>query len=180
MRHATNLEIAEILYEISEYLEIKEIQFKPRAYEKAGYSINNLEEEVFEIYKKGGLKAVENIPGVGISIAEKIEELFKTGRLKYYEKLKKSLPVKIGELSSVEGIGPKMIAKLYKKLKIKNIHDLEKAAKAGKLAEIKGLGEKAEEKILKSIEFLKKSSERFLLGIILPQARAIEERLKNS
>lgn len=89
MRHATNLEIAKILYEISGILEIKGIPFKPRVYDKAGYSIENLEEEVFEVYKKGGLKAVENILGVGISIAEKIEELFKTGRLKYYEKLKK-------------------------------------------------------------------------------------------
>lgn len=178
MTGASNKKIAEILYEISEYLEIKGIPFKPRAYEKAGHSIDNLEEEVLEIYKKGGLKAVENIPGVGISIAEKIEELFKTGRLKYYEKLKKSLPVKIGELSAVEGIGPKIIAKLYKKLKIKNIHDLEKAAKAGRIAKVAGLGEKSEEKILESIEFLKKSGGRFLLGAILSLAKSIENRLE--
>ncbi len=173
----SNKEIAKILYEISEYLEIKEIQFKPRAYEKAGYSVDNLEEEVFEIYKKGGLKAIENIPGVGISIAEKIEELFKTGHLKYYEKLKKSFPVEISELSAIEGVGSKMIAKLYKELKIKNIRDLEKATKAGKIAKIKGLGEKVETKILKGIEFLKKSNGRFLLGAILSQARVIEGRL---
>ena len=176
----TNKEIARILYEIGEYLEIKGVQFKPRAYEKAGHSIENLEEEVSEIYKKGGLKAVEDIPGVGVSIAKKIGELIKTGHLKYYEKLKESLPVKIGELSSIEGVGPKTVFKLYKKLKVKNINDLEKAAKAGKIAKIKGLGGKAEEKILKSIEFVKKSGGRFLLGTILPQARAIEKRLKNS
>ncbi|MDP3004141.1 MAG: DNA polymerase/3'-5' exonuclease PolX, partial [Candidatus Azambacteria bacterium] len=174
-----NKEIAGILYEIGEYLEIKGIQFKPRAYEKAGHSIENLEEEVSEIYKKEGLKAVEDIPGVGVSIAKKIEELIKTGHLKYYEKLKKSLPVKIGEISSIEGVGPKMIFKLYKKLKVKNIKDLEKAAKAGKIAKIAGLGEKTEEKILKGIEFLRKSAGRFLLGSILPQARLIENRLRN-
>ena len=174
----SNKEISKILYEIGEYLGIKGIQFKPRAYEKAGYSVENLEEEVSEIYKKGGLKAVEDIPGVGVSIAKKIEELIKTGHLKYYEKLKKSLPVKIGELSSIEGVGPKMIFKLYKKLKVKNINDLEKAAKAGKIAKIEGFGKKTEEKILKGIEFLRKSSGRFLLGVILPQARIIENRLK--
>ena len=174
-----NKEIAGILYEIGGYLEIKEVQFKPRAYEKAGYSIENLEEEVSEIYKKGGFKAVENIPGVGVSIAKKIEELIKTGHLKYYEKLKKSLPVKIGELSSIEGVGPKMIFKLYKKLKVKNINDLEKAAKIGKIAKIAGLGKKTEEKILKGIEFLRKSGNRFILGSILPQARLIEDRLRN-
>jgi len=174
-----NKEIAEILYEIGGYLEIKEVQFKPRAYEKAGYSIENLEEEVSEIYKKGGFKAVENIPGVGVSIAKKIEELIKTGHLKYYERLKKSLPVKIGELSSIEGVGPKMIFKLYKKLKIRNINDLEKAAKTGKIAKITGFGKKTEEKILKGIEFLRKSEGRFLLGSILPLTRLIEDRLRN-
>ena len=175
----SNKEIARILYEIGEYLEIRGIQFKPRAYEKAGYSIENLEEEVSEIYKKGGLKAVEDIPGVGVSIAEKIEELVKTGHLKYYEKLKKSLPVKIGELSSIEGVGPKMIFKLYKKLKVKNINDLEKAAKTGKIAKIAGLGKKTEEKILKGIKFLRKSGNRFLLGLILPLVKAVEDRLRN-
>jgi len=175
----SNKEISKILYEIGEYLGIKGIQFKPRAYEKAGYSVENLEEEVSEIYKKGGFKAVEDIPGVGVSIAKKIEELIKTGHLKYYEKLKKSLPVKIGELSSIEGVGPKMIFKLYKKLKVKNINDLEKAAKIGKIAKIAGLGKKTEEKILKGIEFLRKSGNRFILGSILPQARLIEDRLRN-
>ncbi|MDP2946261.1 MAG: DNA polymerase/3'-5' exonuclease PolX [bacterium] len=175
----SNQEIARILSALGEYLEIKGIQFKPRAYEKAGYSIENLEEEISEIYKKGGLKAVEDISGVGVSIAEKIEELIKTGHLKYHEKLKKSLPVKIGELSSIEGVGPKMIFKLYKKLKVKNINDLEKAAKTGKIARIMGLGKKTEEKILKGIEFLRKSGNRFLLGSILPPVRLIEDRLRN-
>jgi len=179
MAKIANKEIAGILYEIGGYLEIKEVQFKPRAYEKAGYSIENLEEEVSEIYKKGGFKAVENIPGVGVSIAKKIEELIKTGHLKYYERLKKSLPVKIGELSSIEGVGPKMIFKLYKKLKIRNINDLEKAAKTGKIAKITGFGKKTEEKILKGIEFLRKSEGRFLLGSILPLTRLIEDRLRN-
>ncbi len=174
----TNKEIASILYEIGEYLEMKRVAFKPRAYEKAGYSIENLEEEVYEIYKKRGLKAVEDIPGIGVSIAEKIEELLKTGHLKYYEKLKKSFPVKIGELTAIEGVGPKIIYKLYKKLEIRNIGDLEKAANAGKIAKIAGFGDKTEQKILKGIEFLKKSGGRFLLGTVLPQARSIEKRLK--
>ncbi len=174
-----NKEISKILYEIGEYLEMKSVSFKPRAYEKAAYSVENLEEEVSEIYKRGGLKAVENIPGIGISIAEKIEELIKTGYLKYHQNLKKSLPVNVSELSRVEGVGPKMIFKLYKKLKIRSIKDLEKAALSGKIAKIAGLGGKTEQKILKGVEFFKKSGGRFLLGDILPLTRIIESRLKN-
>lgn len=175
----SNQEISKILYEIGEYLEMKNIPFKPRAYEKAAYSIENLEEEISEIYKKGKFKAIESIPGVGVSIAEKIEELLKTGRLRYYEKLKKSFPVKIGELSAIEGVGPKTIFKLYKKLGIRNINDLEKSAKTGKIAKIAGFGKKTENKILKSVEFFKKSGGRFLLGDILQVARTIKNRLRN-
>ena len=175
----SNQEISKILYEIGKYLEIKNVPFKPQAYEKAAYSVENLEEEISEIYKKGGLKAVEDIPGVGISIAEKIKEFIKTGRLKYYEKLKKSFPVKIGELSAIEGVGPKMIYTLYKKLGVKNLSELERVAKSGKIAKILGFGKKTEEKILKGIEFLKKSGGRFLLGVVLVAARAIENQLRN-
>lgn len=174
-----NQEIAKILYEISELLEMKDIPFKPRAYEKAALAIENLEEEVEEIYNKGGLKALKEIPGVGESIAEKIEEIIKTGHLKYYEKLKKKMPVDLEEITAVEGVGPKMVMKLYKHLGIKTLHDLEKAAKAGKIRGLEGFGEKTEQNILQGIEFLKKSQGRFVLGFVMPKIREIENRIKS-
>lgn len=174
----TNLEIARILYEIGEYLEMQDVLFKPRAYEKAAEAVESLQESVSGIYKKGGFKAVEKIPEVGVSIAEKIEELLKTGRLKYYEQLKKKTPVDLSTLTRVEGLGPKNIKKLYKLLGVKNLADLEKAAKTGKIRKLEGFGEKSEEKILKGIEFLKKSGGRFILGFVTDSIREIEERLK--
>ena len=175
----SNQEVAKILYEISELLEMKDIPFKPRAYEKAALAIENLEEEVEEIYNKGGLKALKEIPGVGESIAEKIEEIIKTGHLKYYEKLKKKMPVDLEEITAVEGVGPKMVMKLYKHLGIKTLHDLEKAAKAGKIRGLEGFGEKTEQNILQGIEFLKKSQGRFVLGFVMPKIREIENRIKS-
>ena len=53
-----NEEVARILFEVSEYLEKQNIAFKPRAYEKASQAIADLEEEVSDIYKKEGLKAL--------------------------------------------------------------------------------------------------------------------------
>ncbi len=173
----SNSEIAKILYEIGEYLAMQDVPFKPRAYEKVAMVIEGLEEEAGDVYKRGGLKALEEIPGVGISIAEKIEELLKTGRLKYYDALKKKAPVNLGELTAVEGIGPKSIRKLYQKLGVRNLADLEKAAKAGEIRALEGFGEKVEENILASIGFLKKEGGRFLLGDALPLARMLEERL---
>ena len=121
---------------------------------------------------------MKDIPGVGTSIADHIEEYIKTGHIKDYEKLKKELPVDIEGLRAVEGIGPKTILHLYKKLGIKNLDQLEKAAKAGKIRKIPGLGEKSEEKILKGIGFVKSSSGRLVLGFVMPTFRAILEKIK--
>ena len=175
-----NEDIAKILYGMALYLEIKEVPFKPRAFEKAAQSIEALEDDIADIYKKGGLKALEDIPSVGKGIGERIEEYLKTGRIKDYEKLKKQIPVDIQALSAIEGVGPKLIKLFYRKLKIKNINDLEKAAKAGKLAKLPRSGEKLQAKILKGIEFYKRSHVRFLLGLALPSANDIEERLKKA
>ncbi len=174
----SNTEIAKVLREIGEYLEMRGVAFKPRVYEKAAEAIAGAAEPVSELYEKSGLKALEEIPGVGASIAEKIEELLKTGRLKYYSELKKKTPVDLSNLTQIEGLGPKNIKKLYEKLKIKNLADLEKAARTGKIRGLEGFGEKSEERILKGIEFLKKSGGRAVLGFILPVVRSIEKRLK--
>jgi len=173
-----NQELVKILREISVLLEIKGVEFKPQAYEKVAHSIEMLEEDVKEIYKKGGIEALEKISGVGRGIAEKIEEYIKEHRIKDYLSLKKELPVDIDGLSVVEGVGPKMILKLYEELKIKTRDQLEKAARAGKLKSIEGFGQKTEENILRSIDFLKKEHGRFILGFVMPEVRAIVEKIK--
>src|SRR3990167_8227525 len=125
----TNQEIAKILREMSELYEMEGVLFKPRAYEKAALGVEALDKEAKEIYKEGGAGALLRIPGVGKGIAYHIELLLKKGRFPEYEKLKKKIPVNISELTAVEGVGPKMIKVLYQKLKIKNLKNLERAAK---------------------------------------------------
>jgi DNA polymerase (family 10) len=178
MADTSNAAIAEILREIGEYLDMQKVPFKPRAYEKAAQVIDGLEEEVSETYKIGGVKALLQIPGVGASIAGAIEELIKTGKIKQYEDLKKSTPVRLDQLAKVEGLGPKSIEQLYRELGIKNLADLEKAAKAGKIAALAGFGKKSEEKILKNIGFAEQSGQRFILGYMLPRIRSIAARLE--
>ena len=169
-----NLEVARILYEIADILELQDVKFKPAAYRRAARNIENLPEDIEEVYKNGKL---ENIPGVGKNISKKIAEYLKTGKLKYYEKLKKKSPAHIEELLNISGIGPKLAKRLYKELKIKNIEDLKKAIKEHKLEKLERMGTKAEENILRGIENVQ--TKRMLLGLALPTALEIEKRLNN-
>ena len=175
----TNQEIAKIFYEIAEYLEMEDVAFKPYAFQKAAITIETLEEDVRDIYRKGGLKALKEIPGVGESIALKIEEYLKTGKIKDYQRFKKRLPINLEEMIAVEGMGPRKAKVLYEKLGIRNLKELEKAGRAHKIAPLFGFGEKTEKNILEGIEFLKRSKGRFLLGEILPKVKEVEEALKN-
>jgi len=174
-----NKEIAKILYQIADFLEMEGIAFKPYAYQKAALTLETLEEDVTQIYKEGGVKALENISGVGESIALKIEEYLKTGKIKYYQELKRKMPIDLGEIVAIEGMGPKKAKILYQKLGIKNVPELEKAARQHKIAPLFGFGEKTEKNILEGIEFLKRSKGRFLLGEILPVVKEISQKLKN-
>jgi DNA polymerase (family 10) len=172
-----NQEIAKILFEIGDFLELNEVPFKPKAYQQAAITLDSMEEDVAEIYKREGLKGLEKIPSVGHSIAEKIEEYLKTGKIAYYKDIKKTSPIDFEALTKVEGLGVRKIKKLYDEIGVKNLAGLEKAAKAGKIAPLFGFGKKTEDNILEAIEFLKQSKGRFLLREILPQIKQIEERI---
>jgi len=170
-----NIEVAELLNEIADYLEFANEPFKVRAYRKAALVIEGLSEDIEQVWKENKLM---DLPGVGEGIAKKIDDFLKNGKSGYLEGLKKATPVDMGQLGTIEGIGPKIILKIYKELKVKNIADLEKAAKHGKIQKIKGLGPTIEQNILKSIEFARKTSERVPLGFALSSAEEVVRMLK--
>ena len=173
-----NLELAKIFYAVADILEIKEVEWKPAAYRKAARSLEALSDAVEEIYEEEGLKGLDKIPGIGKRISEKIVEYIKTGKIKEYDKLKKSLPKHLLELMDVQGIGPKRAKVLYKKLGIKSIKELERAAKLHKIERLPLFKEKLEKDILEGIEIYKGGQGRHLLGLILPIAKEIEGRLR--
>lgn len=175
-----NQELAKIFYRLSLFLTMRDVPFKPQAYERVAFALESLVEDVGAIYKRDGRKGLAEIPGVGESIAEKIEEYLKTGKIRLYEQEAKRMPVDIEELTSLEGVGPKMVADLYRKLKIRNLKELERAAKAGKLRKLPRFGEKTERNILQAIEFAKTREGRKLLGDIYPFVKEYEMLLKES
>lgn len=173
-----NDEIAKILFEIGEYLDLENIPFKPRAYQSAALSLDNLEKDIEDIYREKGLKGVQEIPGVGKSIALKIEEYLKTGKVEYYEELKRKKPIDVKNLTKIEGLGPKRIDFLNKELGIRNVAELREAIEKSKLKELKGFGEKSQKNILESIAFMESSGLRYLISEVAEDVDIILERLK--
>ena len=171
----SNMEIAQILYEVADLLEIKGVQFKPRAYRRAAQTIETLPEALKEIDRRGEL---EKIPGIGASIANKIREILETGELGYLEELREELPQGLRELVEIEGVGPKTALALYRNLKISSVDQLEAAAKQGKLRTMKGFREKTETNVLQGIAMYRSAQQRSLLGYVLPMALEIEEQLQ--
>ena len=162
-----NKEIAQIFYEIADILQMQDVEWKPQAYRKAAKAIENLRTEVDVLYKKGGLKALDEIPGVGTGLAKKIEQYIKTGKIKEHERVKKLVPTHLRELMDIQGMGPKRAELLYQKLNIKTIQDLKKAVKQHKIAKLPTFGEKSEENIKKSLAMMKRSPGRVpLLSLI--------------
>ncbi|OGP69385.1 MAG: DNA polymerase III [Deltaproteobacteria bacterium RBG_13_60_28] len=174
-----NKEVARLFYEISEYLEMEGVPFKPYAYQKAAMTLETLQDDLEDLYRRGGLKALKKIPGIGESMALKIEEYLTTGKMAYYEEFKAKMPINLEEIVGVEGVGPKKAKVLFDQLGIKTLEELEEAARARKIAPLFGFGPKTEENILQGIEFLKTSKGRFLLGDILPIAQEVLEKLRS-
>ncbi len=171
-----NKEVAQIFREIAEILEIQgENPFRIRAYLKAAQSVESLTRDIAEIAKGDEL---EKIPGIGKDLAEKVKEIVKTGKLKFYEQLKDEIPEGLTVLMSVPGLGPKTARLLYDKLNIKNIKDLEKAAHAHKISTLPGIKEKTEENILRGIVLIKQTKERMPLAQALSIAEEFIQPLK--
>ena len=170
----TNLEVAAILSEVADLLEIQGVRFKPQAYRRAAQAIETLPEDIADVARE---ERLDEIPGVGRGIAGKVREIVETGSLAYLASLRRELPVGVQELTRIEGIGPKKAAVLSRELGIRSVDDLEAAAKAGRIRDLPGFGEKTEQNILAGIAMSRTAKKRHLLGYILPVAREIEERL---
>ncbi len=167
----TKKEVVRVLEDIGKLLELKgETPFKSRAYYNAARNILSAEQEISTLVSKGKLSSIK---GIGDALNQKITELVTTGTLKYYEKLKSSIPQDHIEMLRIQGLGPKKIRILYEKLKIETIGELEYACAENRLVEFKGFGKKTQDKILTGIERLKRYKEKHLYADIITEANSI-------
>ena len=144
-----NGELARALRDIAAYLDMEDVPFKPRAYEKAAHAIEATDRPLAEIHRAGGEKALAEIPGIGRSMAGRLGELLTTGRCALLEEYRSRMPVDIGALTAIEGIGPKAVKLLFERLNVRTPADLEAAARAGKIRALPSFGERSEQRILR-------------------------------
>lgn len=167
----TKKDVIHILEDIGKLLELTdETPFKSRAYYHAARNIAATEEDIHTLVNEGTLSSIK---GIGDALNRKITELVTTGTLEYYEKLKDSIPAGHIEMMKIEGLGPKKIRTLYKKLKIKTIGELEYACIENRLVELAGFGKKTQDRILTGIERLKRYKKRHLYADIVWEAESL-------
>lgn len=171
-----NAQIISIFYKIADILEMQGVAWKPNAYRNAARAIEILPDDLKKVYEKGGIKALEDIPGIGEGIARKIIQYIDTGKINEYERLKKTIPKHLLDLMDIPGLGPKRAKILYEKLNIKSVKDLKNAIKKHEISKLFTFGEKSEQNIMKSIGM--KSENRKPLREMLQIADKIARELK--
>ncbi len=175
-----NLSASAALQTIARILTLQEENpFKIRAYERVALTLEGMTEGIEEIYQRGGVKALKEVPGIGVDIALKLEELITTGKIAFLEKIKKEVPEGLFAVMEISGMGPKKTAFLWKEFKIKGIEDVEKLLAQKKLEGLPKWGEKSIENLKRGIEVLKSHSGRFRRDIALSEAERILQVLRN-
>jgi DNA polymerase (family 10) len=171
-----NSEVALVFYEIADLLELQGLPFKPQAYRRAASAIEQVEVDIEQMVDEGRHR---DIPGVGVAIAKKIEELVRTGELDYLKKLRVETPPGLVEMLSIPDVGPRTAMLLHRELGIASVDELKEAALNHRLRGLRGFGEKTEERILQGIGVLESRGGRMLLGEALPVAEAYVEYLRS-
>lgn len=153
----TNREVAEKLSLMAQLLEIQEGNtFKIRAFYRAADIVDRLGVPVAEM----GEEELSTIPGIGKNIARKIREICEKGTFQELEESKSGIPDSLIELLNLDGVGPKTVSTLWKKLSVESIDDLEREARGHRIRAIRGFGEKKEERFLRAIALYRGQSGR--------------------
>jgi DNA polymerase (family 10) len=173
----TNREVIELFSKVADMLAIRgDVIHRVLAYRRAAESIEALGRDVNQMMAEGSLT---DIPGIGQTLADKIEEMLTTGKLEFYERLSQEIPPTLVDLLRVEGLGPKRVKQVYDTLGVKTLTELTAVAREGKLRDLPGMGAKSEAKIVAAIEALaRQGDDRTSLGTAWPIAQAILAELE--
>ncbi len=143
-----NHEIANIFDEIADMIEVSEDNFfRVRAYRNAARTIRDCTSQLADMSPE----AIDNLPGIGADLADKIATILATGELPLHRDLRRKVPPGIIALLRVPGLGPKRVRALSEKLKVRDLSDLKRAAQSGAVSTLRGFGPKMQHQILQHL-----------------------------
>jgi len=173
----TNDEVAARFELMADLLEAQDVAHKPRAYRRAAESLRSHPTAVARLAREDP-SALEDLEGVGESIATKVSEYVEEGSIGELADLREEMPVDMATLTRVEGVGPKTVGRLHEALGVESLDDLERAAREGEIREVSGFGAKTEENIRDSVAFARRAGDRTRLGETRPVADRVLSALR--
>lgn len=156
-----NVTIAAHFRLLGELMELHgENAFKIKSYVNAGRSLKKLEVSLADL----SVQELQEIPGIGKAIAEKIEVLTSTGKLPLLESYLEKTPAGVVDMLQIKGIGPSKVAQLWHELHLESLGELYYACLENRLTLLKGFGDKTQDKIKEAIEFLLQNARKQLFA----------------
>ena len=151
MPKLNNHQIAALFETMADVLEIESSKnyFRFRSYRMAADVLKNMQDSVCS--KIADDEDLSKIKGIGKEISQKIQVACETSKIPQLQKMFEIYPKSLVDLVKLPGLGPRRVRQLFEELEVKNIADLEKAAKSKKIQNLNGFGAKTEAKILKEI-----------------------------
>ena len=143
--------------------------FRARTYEKAARAVAGHHDDIAGL----DVKALQKIPGVGASIAEKIVEYLGTGQVSAVEQLRAKIPAGVRAMTVIPGLGPRKAMQLYEELGIASVDELEEAINEGRLTGLRGFGPKTAENLLHGIALTRTETGRAQIDTAMRVAEEI-------
>ena len=91
------------------------------------------------LFEQGRLRELN---GVGNALEAKIVEYLTTGRMEFYDSVRRDFPIALASLLQIPGLGPGRARALYQELGVSTVDELEAAARDGRLEDVPGFGPK--------------------------------------
>ncbi len=146
----TNKDIAKVFQFLGKIMELHdENPFKTRSYSNAYITIRKLPHPLSQM----DITEINEIPGIGKAISEKIQELLTTGTLQTLEKYQDITPIGIQNLLRIKGLGPKKVKTVWNELEIESPGELLYACNENRLVALKGFGAKTQAQLKAQLEY---------------------------
>jgi DNA polymerase (family 10) len=173
-----NADLAAIIDRMADMMELLGAnRFRVNAHRRAARAIRDQAVDLVTLADEPA--ELQKIEGIGKGIAEKIGEFAGSGAVAEHDELAARVPGGLMALLELPGVGPKKVKAMWEELGVEGLEDLTRVIDDGSLAELKGMGKKTVENIRDSIEFASRQTGRTRVGIALPVAEALIERLRS-